>query len=154
MERGHRIQQSRHPWVPWVGCMASNSQITYLLCKPLVQFLLRVEHQTFSLGTFLALRHQRRHLITLKQTGYFTVGKQRVHPLQETGVEHVRLVHDETDSFTLHNINSSSSSGVNSNVSTKQAEEQKIDTGKVVPNNPNHNHKVGWLGFNGTFNTE
>ena len=40
-------------------------------------------------------------LVALKETGNFSVGKQRVHPLKEARVEDVRLIHDEADLLAL-----------------------------------------------------
>ena len=73
----------------------------YLLCEPLVEFLLRVQHGALTLSTLLALCHQCCQLVTLKQAGYFTIGQQCIHTLQEARVQHVGLVHDEADLFTL-----------------------------------------------------
>ena len=73
----------------------------YLLREPFVEFFLGVEHEALALCTFLALGHQGRHLVSLEQTGHFTVGKQCVHSLQETRVENVRLVHYEADLLAL-----------------------------------------------------
>src|SRR5690606_30712089 len=54
-----------------------------------------------ALSTFLAGSHERRKIVALKQTGNFGVGKKGVHTFKESRVKHVRLVHDETDLFTL-----------------------------------------------------
>lgn len=95
--------------------------------EPLVELLVRVQHQALLLGPLLALGHQGRVLVSLKEAGhlgntvvpwpagprspvprnatrcsasgsdYLAVGQQGVHPLQEPGVQHVGLVHDERD---------------------------------------------------------
>ena len=43
---------------------------THLLSEPFVELFIRVKHESISLGALLALGHQGRELITLKQTRY------------------------------------------------------------------------------------
>ena len=69
----------------------------YLVGEPFIKFVIRVKHKTVSLGALLALSHQSRVLVAFKQTGYFAVRQQRVHALEESRVENVRLVQDEHD---------------------------------------------------------
>jgi hypothetical protein len=68
-----------------------------LLGEPPVELLVRVEHQSVTLRTLLAGRHERRVFVALEQTGHFGVREERVHTLEETRVEDVRFVHDEAD---------------------------------------------------------
>ena len=75
--------------------------VDHLTGEPLVELLLRVEHQPVALCALLALRHQRRQLVTLEQTRHLAIRQQRVESLQERRVQHVRLVHDEADLLAL-----------------------------------------------------
>ncbi len=73
----------------------------YLLREPLVQLLLGVQHESLPLGSLLALSHQCGQLVAFEQPRHLPVSQQSVHTLQEAGVQHVGLVHDETDLLTL-----------------------------------------------------
>ena len=44
--------------------------------------------------------HSRLH-VAFKKTWHFTVGKERIHPLEETGIKDIGLVHDETNLLAL-----------------------------------------------------
>ncbi|KAH6607744.1 hypothetical protein Trco_004057 [Trichoderma cornu-damae] len=72
-----------------------------LLGEPLVQLLRRVEVQVLPLGAFLAGRHEGDVVVALEEARHLGVGEQRVHALQETGVQDVGLVHDEADLLAL-----------------------------------------------------
>ncbi|GJC94168.1 hypothetical protein ColKHC_02994 [Colletotrichum higginsianum] len=72
-----------------------------LLSEPFVEFLGRVQVQVLSLGTLLASRHERGELVSLEKTRNLGVGEQSVHPLEETRVENIGLVHDEADLLSL-----------------------------------------------------
>lgn len=72
-----------------------------LLREPAIELLVRVEHETITLRTLFACCHERSVLVSLEQPRNLGVGKQSVHPLQETRVENVGLVHDETDLLAL-----------------------------------------------------
>jgi hypothetical protein len=72
-----------------------------LLSEPLVQLLVGVEHETVALRSFLASGHERRVFVTFEQTRNFGVGQKGVHALEETRVENIGLVHDETDLLAL-----------------------------------------------------
>ena len=72
-----------------------------LLSEPTVEFLVRVEHKTISLGTFFTSGHKSGVLVAFEETRNFSVGKEGVHPFQETRIKDIRFVHDEADLFTL-----------------------------------------------------
>ena len=67
----------------------------HLVGEPFVQLLVGVQHEALPLGALLALCHQCCVLITLKQTGNFTIGKQSVHSLKEPGIHDIALIEDE-----------------------------------------------------------
>jgi hypothetical protein len=73
----------------------------HLMREPLVQLLVGVQHEALALRTLLALRHKGGVLVALEEARHLAVGEQRVHPLQEARVHHVRLVQDKTDLLVL-----------------------------------------------------
>jgi hypothetical protein len=72
-----------------------------LLCEPLVEFFLGVEDSSLFLSAFLDSGHQRGVLVALEQTRNLGVGKESVHAFEETGIENVGFIHDETDLLAL-----------------------------------------------------
>ena len=72
-----------------------------LLSEPTIEFLVRVEHKTISLGTFFASSHESGILVSFEETRNFSVGEESVHSFQETRIEDIRFVHYEADLFTL-----------------------------------------------------
>ena len=69
--------------------------------KPFVELFGGIEHESLTLGSFLALGHQRRVLVAFEQTGHFAVGQQSVHPLQESRFHDVGFVQHEADLLVL-----------------------------------------------------
>lgn len=67
--------------------------------EPFVELFVRVQHETLSLGTLFALRHQGCVLVSLEQSGNLAIGQKRVHAFQEARVQDVGLVEDERDFF-------------------------------------------------------
>lgn len=91
--------------------------------EPLVQLFVRVQHESFLLGSLLALGHQRGIFIPFKQTRnlsekpererrrgpnvmaawdrmhglYLSVGQQGVHSLKESRIQDIGLVHNESN---------------------------------------------------------
>ena len=72
-----------------------------LLGEPTVKFLVRVEHKAISLRPFFASGHESGVLVALEETRNFSIGEESVHSLQETRIEDVRFIHDETYLFSL-----------------------------------------------------
>jgi len=56
-----------------------------------VHVLLRVQQQAVALERLLAVGHQPAVVLPFEQAGNLAGRKQRVHALQESGVQHVRL---------------------------------------------------------------
>jgi hypothetical protein len=67
----------------------------YLDREPLVQLIVSRKHISFALGAFFAGGHQGSIFVSLKETGDFTVGQQRVHALKERRILDVALIDHE-----------------------------------------------------------
>jgi hypothetical protein len=67
-----------------------------------VQIFFAICQHSILAECFLAVAHQGREILPFEQTGHFAGSQQRVHTLQECGVQHVAFVEDETDALVLH----------------------------------------------------